>query len=351
MDDLWNRMRSRAGQAAFEAEKMRQITALQLKIRTLRQQGEQAAQQAGTIAYQLYRAGQVTPPALQQACAALDMLETQIATHEQEIEQIRAQPYVAPAAPMVSLICPQGHGVLLPGDSFCQQCGARGVMPASNLCPHCHAPLPPNARFCTVCGNPVAAAAPPPPSTLCPQCRQPITPTIHFCTNCGYDLRQSQTRSTPSPIITTPPSSATDTPTSESWLNEEPTPVPPQLPWPENPALPVPVPSPETEATDDAPTVSSGAQLPLTAIEEIEQPPALPDQTTCPVCGHVVAANVGLCTECGHPLGGQHEEETIENKPASRSCPVCHSVVAPGAVFCTGCGHYLGVVTGDLGEE
>lgn len=267
---------------------------------------------------------------------------------KQEIRWIDARQGVTHTPNASDLVCPQGHGALLPGDNFCQQCGARGVMPASNLCLHCYAPLLTGAHFCIVCGKPVAT-----PSlliALCPQCRQPVSTTIHFCTNCGYDLRQSQTRPTPPPVISSS-SPTIITSTTESWLNEEPTTLPPEPPQGEDSALPTFEPSSSTELTGGNPTAPGSIEFPLSGTTETNQSLELPNHIACPSCGHMVAANVHFCAECGHQLRMEPEEETTENESTLLTCPVCHSVVASGTVFCTGCGHYLSAVTGDLGEN
>lgn len=340
MDEFWGKMRSRAGQAAFEAEKIRQITALQLKIRTVRQQTQQAAYQAGMVAYQLYREGQNIPPISWQACAALDALEAHIIACEQEIEQIRAQQYVAPVA-TPGMVCPQGHGPLFAGDVYCQRCGARGVMPAANLCPHCYATLSPNAKFCTVCGNIVA----PPTTSLCPECQQPASPNAFFCTHCGFDLRAPAAPppvESPAPPAQQPEPGDSQLSGSESWLNTLPiiTPPPPQS-------------TPETAILQPSePTIATNNDLEKQSptAEEKNSDLTLSDQIVCPHCHNLVTANVDFCTECGHSLE-QLSREATKTESEPQPCPVCHSPVDAAAIFCTECGHYLGINAKGPGVE
>lgn len=340
MDEFWGKMRSRAGQAAFEAEKVRQITALQLKIRTVRQQTQQAAYQAGMVAYQLYREGQNIPPILWQACAALDALEAQIVACEQEIEQIRAQQYVSPVA-TPGMVCPQGHGPLFAGDIYCQRCGARGVTVADNLCRHCHAPLVPNARFCTNCGNTIA----PPATSLCPQCQQPAPPNARFCTHCGFYLYTSAATPPVKPDALPPhqPEPVVRQPLdNESWLNSL-------------PIIPPPSPQSTLETTilqPSEPTIATNNDLEkqLPTAEETSSDLTLSDQIVCPHCHNLVTANVDFCTECGHYLE-QLSREATKTESEPQPCPVCHSPVDAAAIFCTECGHYLGINAKEPGAE
>lgn len=341
MDEFWGKMRSRAGQAAFEAEKVRQITALQLKIRTVRQQTQQAAYQAGVIAYQLYREGQNIPPALWQACAALDALEAQIVACEQEIEQIRAQQYVTPVT-TPGMVCPKGHGPLLTGDIYCQQCGARGVMPAADLCRRCGAPLVPNARFCTACGDTVTALMAP----LCPQCRQPTPLSARFCTHCGFDLHPAVAAPPVKPETFPPqqPESVVSQPAdNESWLDS--LPIIPPLPQSTPETDTVQPPAPDSIADNDLEKL-------LPVAEEADPDLTLSDQIVCPHCHNLAAANIDFCTECGYSLSlEQRSKEAAKTASEPRNCPVCYSPVDAAAIFCTECGHYLGINAKGSGAE
>ncbi|MCL4266960.1 MAG: zinc ribbon domain-containing protein [Anaerolineae bacterium] len=274
MSDFFNRVRSGAGKAAFEADKLRRTQAIQLKIRSLNQETEKVYTQVGRVAYTLYQQEQVGQPELKAACDRLAAVFAQIAAHEQEIERIKAEVFVDTAVAGIQYghICPNGHGQIAPQDYFCQVCGAKAIdvpPPTGLACPHCHAPLQPGARFCANCGQSVPlAAATAPVSNPCPNCGAPLLPDAAFCTECGHKV-------------------ATSEPLSEEVAEVGDTAVPDPL-------------SPAVEGeTPDMATVAEEETAVTTPPDE-PSPPASP--ATCAVCGALLVASAAFCTECGHHL-------------------------------------------------
>ncbi len=236
MNTFFDKMRSGAGKAAFEADKLRRVTLLQSDLRGLRDEFQKLCGQAGQVAFSLHQRGQIGQPELQAVCDQLAALYRQIGDKETEAERIRNEPYieagVAPASP--ALLCPQGHGPIAPGARFCQLCGQPGapaVAQAVSLpaCATCGAALAPHAAFCANCGAPVGVrpSAPPPspgpppwpgstarpptpglPDTvhlgdsttpaataLCPSCAAPLPDAgAPLCPTCGYPLGRAAGR-------------------------------------------------------------------------------------------------------------------------------------------------------------
>jgi len=231
MNSFFDKMRSGAGKAAFEADKLRRVTLIQSELRGLRDEFQKLCAQAGQIAFSLHQRGQIGQPELRAVCEQLAALHRQIGDQEAEADRVRNEQYVdasaAPAGP--TLLCPQGHGPIPPGARFCQLCGQPGVSaggwasaPAA-ICATCGDALTPDSAFCANCGAPVGgarpagppplpppAAAPPRPPTpdpsatvrlggpggagapaLCPSCAAPLTdPGAAACATCGYPLRR-----------------------------------------------------------------------------------------------------------------------------------------------------------------
>jgi hypothetical protein len=165
MSGLFGHLRSTAGKAAFEAEKVRRIASIQSAIRSLKSDANRAYYEVGRLAFTLYEAGEIEQPALKALCERLRTLESEITAREQEIEQLRREPFLEPtvgAAGQVGVICPNGHGPLVAGAAFCQECGAAGVtsrpLPAP-ICQQCGAALFPEAQFCASCGTAIDSAA------------------------------------------------------------------------------------------------------------------------------------------------------------------------------------------------
>lgn len=163
MPTLFDRLRSGAGRAAFEADKVRRTTVLQAQERKLKDEAEQSLYQIGVVAYDLYRDQRINEPRLLQACERTAILQQKVKQLEQEIEDIRNEEYSSPPSYANALegtmTCPNGHGDLPQGARFCPICGEEAVAlspPASAFCPNCGASLNVSgARFCPECGDAV----------------------------------------------------------------------------------------------------------------------------------------------------------------------------------------------------
>ena len=186
MSSLVDRFRSGAGKAAFEADKLRRLQSAQSAIKPLRSEADRLFYELGKLAYVLYTQGGVAQPELRTAGERLAAVHAQIAAAEAEVERIRAEEFVEPLPSAVtqgSLLCPNGHGALVAGASFCQTCGAAGVrptVPVTEPCQNCGAALEPNARFCAACGTPVAR---------CANCGATLVSGAAFCAECGTPVQ------------------------------------------------------------------------------------------------------------------------------------------------------------------
>lgn len=210
MNSLVDRFKSGAGKAAFEADKLRRVTSAQSAIKPLRGEADRLYFEMGKLAYLLYTQGGVSQPELQTVGERLAAVQAQIAGAEAEVERIRAEEYVEPLPSAVSqtgLICPNGHGTLMGGASFCQTCGAAGVSPApmpqakaTMPCRRCGNALDLDARFCPSCGTPVER---------CVNCGEALPTDALFCAECGTPVAAA------APPRTAPPASA---PFAPEWL-------------------------------------------------------------------------------------------------------------------------------------
>ena len=64
MNSFFDKMRSGAGKAAFEADKLRRVTSAQAELRGLRDELQKAVAIVGRVAFDLHQRGQVGPPEL-----------------------------------------------------------------------------------------------------------------------------------------------------------------------------------------------------------------------------------------------------------------------------------------------
>ena len=223
MNNFFDKMRSGAGKAAFEADKLRRVTTAQAELRGLRDELQKGIALVGRVAFDLHQRGQIDPPELRAVCEQAAAALALVNGKESDIERIRAEQFVEPSfaayEPAGALLCPAGHGPLPGGARYCQHCGQPGISPAAPpafACPTCNAPLEADARFCANCGQPLAASPAPPappapaprltdpnqPPTVrlggnpgaaavapCPSCGAiPPTPDAPFCLTCGYPL-------------------------------------------------------------------------------------------------------------------------------------------------------------------
>lgn len=219
MSSIFDRLRSGAGKAAFEADKLRRIASIQSNIRSLKEEINQAFYRAGYVAFEAYRDRAITQPDLLAVCERIAAFQEQLAAREREIETIRNEAYIEPTSDSgADRICPNGHGELPPGAQYCPVCGAQAIAASASAggaaCPACGAEVAPGTHFCPKCGTPVIRAAeqaptepsstafeettPAPPlrtSVVCAACGTVLAPNAPFCPNCDAPAPTSEPRS------------------------------------------------------------------------------------------------------------------------------------------------------------
>lgn len=284
MSDFLKRIRSGAEKTAFEADRVRRIQTLQLKIRPLNQEAEKIYSQVGRVAFSLYQQGEIDQPDLKSVCDQLAGVFAQIAAIEQEIETIRVETFVGiAAANQYGHICPNGHGQIPPQDNFCQICGAKAINlppPSGSTCPNCQALLQVGARFCANCGQ--AVPDPPQvnsalPTNTCTNCNASMLPDAIFCTECGQKV----------------------------------VPADPE---------PAPIADPDLETV-----IETQTQAEQTVVESEVIANGVPEEVTAtPATGALEEGDMTL----------------VEEQPSA--CPVCEAPLEPDAVFCSECGHHIG---------
>lgn len=177
MTNLLNRIRSGADQVAFEADKLRRVTAMQSTVKGLKEEFMSGINQAGHAVYKEFQAGEVSNDELKSICERLEVLQAEIAAKEKEVEAIRQEEFEATRNQTVEtgLWCPNGHGELK--GKFCPDCGAPAI------------DSPPGAPA------PVSFAEP--AGATCPQCGKPVKADGKFCMNCGAALGDSPVSDAP----------------------------------------------------------------------------------------------------------------------------------------------------------
>jgi DNA-directed RNA polymerase subunit RPC12/RpoP len=196
MSDLFRSIRSTAGRAAFEAERIGRTASVQSVIKSLYEELNKALLQTGRVAFDLYQVDQIIQPTLKEACEQLAALQAQIIARERELEAIRLEIYEEPESkPRYGHLCPNGHGELPQENVFCHICGATAidVAPPKKLqCTHCGAPLSPEARFCSGCGRFTRETPEEKPDERCAHCGATVSGDSIFCSECGQRLQPEE---------------------------------------------------------------------------------------------------------------------------------------------------------------
>ena len=163
MPGFFDKIKSGADKAAFEADRLRRVTQAQGALNKLK--GELSAHMTtiGTRVVELRDSGSPAQPELEDLFQHLDGLRQQIADQQAEVERIRQEKAPeAPAAPAAAPVpagqtCPNCHAEVAAGVKFCPSCGSKiEVAPAQATCPNCGAVVPAGSRFCPECGKTIA---------------------------------------------------------------------------------------------------------------------------------------------------------------------------------------------------
>lgn len=319
MDNIFDKFRSGAEKAAFEADKLRRVTAVQGILRSLKSDMEREINQAGQVAFSLHQRRQINQPELLEVCERLAAVQAQIQAREREIEAIRAETYEANMGQQrYGRLCPNGHGPVPPQNNFCQKCGAKAIEippPAGRQCPNCGVSLAADARFCASCGQqlqkpplPVAAA---PPQNSCSACGAVLLPDALFCAECGHKV-QSAT------VVVPPPLELPEEVDAFVWRDE-----PAESSDPAE-ALPL-------EAAD-LPTMTE--QMDESVAEQPTEVEAEGWEEDVPETAVVEPTPVNQPED-------PHPDTESEDQALSATCPACNAALLPGAIFCAECGHRL----------
>lgn len=97
-----------------------------------------------------------------------------------------------------SRTCPQCHGIVKSGTSFCMHCGTSLMAstqtqtppppPAMQTCPACHTRVSGESVFCTQCGHDMRNPALSQAGIQCLQCGRQNATGVRFCGGCGTQL-------------------------------------------------------------------------------------------------------------------------------------------------------------------
>jgi hypothetical protein len=143
MPGFFDRVKSGAERAAFEADKMRRVSQAQGALKNTQRDLETKVAAWGQQVLALYDAGALTQAELLAAGPEIDALRQKITAQEAEIERIHEEkpPVAEPAAPQA------------PAPVETEPPAVPVAAVKGRLCANCGSPLAPDTKFCMECGT------------------------------------------------------------------------------------------------------------------------------------------------------------------------------------------------------
>lgn len=161
MPGFFDRVKSGAEKAAFEADRLRRVNQAQGVLKGIQRELDAIVAGWGPQVLALYDAGTLTQPELVAAGPQIDEMRQKLAAQEAEILRIREErppepepEVVAPPPPPVVPFQPAQQPAS-PSDSL--QADVSGTPVKGRFCGSCGAVLPAGIKFCMECGAKVEA--------------------------------------------------------------------------------------------------------------------------------------------------------------------------------------------------
>lgn len=164
MPGFLDRVKSGAGKAAFEADRLRRQTQAQAGVKSLQRELESQVTAMGQRALDLYDAGTLSQPELLAICQQIDILRGKIADQEAEVERIRQEKQAG---------APAETGEAAPAEPVTPA----AVSPLRQQSAETHEPEP--------------EPEPEPQGRTCPNCNSTVEEGVKFCPECGSKLPEA----------------------------------------------------------------------------------------------------------------------------------------------------------------
>jgi hypothetical protein len=163
MPGFFDKLKSGADKAAFEADRLLRVNQAQSALKALQRELETEVAELGQQAVALYENGTLTQPELLALCPKIDAKRQAIAAQEAEVERIRQEKPPEAGAPTpeqppeAAAPAQKGPSQVVPTAPE-QPPQAAGPTPQGRTCPNCGTSLPDDVRFCPECGTRVGDA-------------------------------------------------------------------------------------------------------------------------------------------------------------------------------------------------
>ena len=163
MPGFFDRLKSGADKAAFEADRLLRLNQAQGAVKAAQRDLEAKVAELGRQALALYDAGNLDHPELQDICRQIEAQREEIAAREAEVERIREEkppeaggpPSEQPPEPPTPPSAEPPYPPPAPEEPTSE---FGGPTAEARTCPNCGTPLPPDVRFCPECGTKIEEA-------------------------------------------------------------------------------------------------------------------------------------------------------------------------------------------------
>jgi hypothetical protein len=163
MPGFFDKLKSGADKAAFEADRLLRLNQAQSAVRTAQRELEAEILELGKQALALYDAGTLTQAELLAICPKIDAKRQDVSAKEAEVERIRQDKPPEAGAPAAGLAEEPSEPLQTAPPQAVpepEQVPPQPAMPVAGerTCPNCGAALPDDVRFCPECGTRVEQA-------------------------------------------------------------------------------------------------------------------------------------------------------------------------------------------------
>jgi len=199
MADFFGRIKSGAGKAAFEVEKMGRVNKAQGELNSIKSEIDSLKMRLGDIVYQQFINPVDPAPAFEGLCQQIQQMEMQAAAKANEIQSINAEVYTdknaAPVPPAAPYNQPpqQGYYTPAPQQGYTPVPPAAPYTPVQTGAPFGPGPvssdvpmqgMPPMPTQAQPVPGPEMASAP----KFCTNCGKPVPTGMKFCPECGTKM-------------------------------------------------------------------------------------------------------------------------------------------------------------------
>ena len=157
MSDFFGKLKSGAGKAAFEVDKMTRLNRAKGELEKIKSQIQVQFAKLGEMYYTQRETTGVTGPGFDEICQAVKDLDQQVLSKNEEVQRVNAEVYApqgAQPAAQPAASPTQGTSAAAPAQTMPPAAPAPSAA-ATKFCPNCGTQIPVETKFCPNCGTKV----------------------------------------------------------------------------------------------------------------------------------------------------------------------------------------------------